>query len=627
MIRFFPGGIWYFQRSRPLDPIDEPETASMEKIKKLLDQIRKKPGRGDLHNALGNLYQQKGDTSEAVKHFLSAARLFSMPNSPSRNLNKALAILRKMVRDFPDHYDSYYLLADTLREVDQREEACQVYRSLSELYSEDGKHLMAVSVFDKALSFFPEDVESLIRFGELNRDAGMPFHAAQAFVKAATLGLQEGKGGVLADLVIRALTLDPENAGALELLRTSIKQGEIEGKHERDILDLASEVDRNGQYDQALALLALLEDTGLGAEARTMAQKIQAHSGFPREDEEPQARGGGKPPSGDFRGIKVLVVEDEREILLLLEQILGEEGFQVFTATDGQRGLEIFLEERPQLVVSDAMLPKLHGFELCRRIKEESPYATKVMILTAVYKKYKYKGKVQEEFNVDEYLDKPFQITEFTDAISRMAAGVKKGGRFSPRKEKELPERELSLLLAVRNDADLLAKVTAFCEKKGIRLVKVKEPRELVDALRHDSPDIFLFSDPFEGIDTGIIGILLRDLLGNHWTTLVMVTRDRSRMEGSPGHFDHRVFSPVDPSVLENVLGLHLSSHPRGMERGKEVVSFEERRLESILRAKVERIIKSHSQLEEHYSAKVKELETQNARLREALSRETSGGD
>ncbi len=603
----------------------------MEKIQSLLEQIRKKPGRGDLHNTLGNLYQQNGNAAEAIKHFLSAARLFSLPNSPSRNINKALAILRKLVRDFPDHYDPYFSLADTLRETNQQAEACKVYKSLSDLYHRDGKYLMAVSVFDKALSFEPDKPENWIRFAELNQDAGMPFHASKAFMKAATLGFKEGQGFKSVGLVVRALSLDPENAEAAELFRVLSQKGEVDEKEGLRILDLAAEVERNDQCELALSLLDLLEDSSLAGEAKAVAERIREQAGVSRNDNKKDDGDRRRSLSGDFTGIKVLVVEDEPEILLLLEQILSAQGFNLFTAGHGEKALQIFLREKPQLVISDAMLPKLHGFELCRRIKEESPLRTKVMILTAVYKKYKYKGKVQEEYNVDEYLDKPFQITEFLDAVARMAKGVRKEKHlFSSRKEKggrEFPDRLLSFLVAVRNDSDLLAKVTVFCEKKNFPLVRAKDPKELVDTLREDRPDIFLFSDPFEGIDTDIIGPLLREILGNDWTSLVMVTKDKSRMEGPPGYFDHRVFSPIDPSVLENLLNLHLSSHPAGKGSTKSSSSFEERRLESLLKTKVEKVIKSRNQLEEYYSTRFRELEAENARLRKNFPKRTSDGD
>ena len=164
----------------------------MDQIKDLIDQLRKHPNRPDLHNSLGGLYQQKGDAGEASKHFLAAARLFSVSDSPLRNMNKAIVILKKLVRDFPSHHDSYYL----------------------------------------------------------NRDAGMPFHAAQAFVQAASLGLKMKKGEPPVELAIQALKLDSENTEAHELFRTLAGLGEAGAVHEEKILELAEEVDRNGQYEQ-----------------------------------------------------------------------------------------------------------------------------------------------------------------------------------------------------------------------------------------------------------------------------------------------------------------------------------------------------------------------------------------
>ena len=382
----------------------------MDQIKDLLNQLRKHPNRPDLHNSLGGFYQQKGDTAEASKHFLSAARLFSVPDSPQRNLNKAIAILRKMMRDFPSHHDAYYLLAEILEEMENHEEAVEVYSELSNIYRSEGKHLMAVSVFDKVISVDPEVQDKWIQFATLNRDAGMPFHAAQAFVQAASLGLKMKKGEPPVGLVIQALKLDSENTEAHELFKTLAGMGQTSPAHEEEIIDLAEEVDRNGQYEHAIILLDLLKGTMLKEKAQETAERIRRHSGMDESDEidglDTRLPGGGK-----FAGIKVLVVDDEREILLLLEQILAGEGFEVLTASDGQEGLAVYMKERPPLVVTDAMMPKLHGFELCRRIKEESDNTAKVMILTAVYKKYKYKGQVQEEYHVDEYLDKPFQIT------------------------------------------------------------------------------------------------------------------------------------------------------------------------------------------------------------------------
>ena len=601
----------------------------MDQIKDLLNQLRKHPNRPDLHNSLGGFYQQKGDAVEATKHFLAAARLFSVPDSPHRNLNKAIAILRKMMRDFPSHHDSYYLLAEILEEMENHEEAVEVYSELSNIYRSEGKHLMAVSVFDKVISVDPEVQEKWIQFATLNRDAGMPFHAAQAFVQAASLGLKMKKGEPPVGLVIQALKLDSENTEAHELFKTLAGMGQTSPAHEGEIINLAEEVDRNGQYEHAIILLDLLKGTMLKEKAQEAADRIRRHSGIDEPDDidGPLSRQAG---GGKFAGTKVLVVDDEREILLLLEQILAGEGFKVFTASDGQEGLAVYMKERPPLVVTDAMMPKLHGFELCRRIKEESDNTAKVMILTAVYKKYKYKGKVQEEYHVDEYLDKPFQITEFLQIFNRMAENAMEAPKYLPTKVPEiegLPAQQLSMLLVSESDADLSEKVTTFCQRNDIRLHVAKDSRQLVEALDREMPDIILLTDTLSGLESSVAAHLLKGFLDLRSTTMVLITKDKSRLEGVVEDFDHRVFSPIDKNVLDSIVQIHRSSPKAGMRRSKQGLSHDEKRLDSIVRSKVSRILKSHNQLEEYYSTRVKELEEEAGHLRERLENRDKGED
>lgn len=595
----------------------------MEQIKDLLNQLRKQPNRPDLHNTLGGLYQQKGDKGEAAKHFLAAARLFSIPDSAHRNLNKAIAILRKMMRDFPAHYDSYYLLAEILEEMDNQEEAVEVYSELSNIYRNEGKHLMAVSVFDKVISADPDVQEKWIKFATLNSDAGMPFHAAQAYVHAASLGMEKKTGEPAADLAVKALNLDWENQEAQELFRTLSGMGQTESSHEDQILELAKEVDRSGQYEQALLLLDLLKGTALKEKAEETADKIRLHSGF----EETLDLDGEKLRSsepGKFAGMKIMVVDDEREIVLLLEQILSGEGFEVFTAMDGQEGLAMYMKERPPLVVTDAMMPKIHGFELCRRIKEESDNTAKVLILTAVYKKYKYKGKVQEEYNVDEYLDKPFQITEFLEVVTRMAENAREAPKYLPSKVpeiQEVPHDQLSMLLVSESDADLSEKVTKYCQNSGIELEIAKESRQLVSILARVLPDIILVTDAIPGFDSSAIARVLKGFLDLQRNTLVLVTKDRSKLEGEGEDFDHRVMAPIDRGILDNIVQIHRSSPRVAAGRGRKTMTHSEKRVDAIVRSKVSRILKSHTQLEEYYSTKVKELEEEVEGLKEELGK------
>jgi DNA-binding response OmpR family regulator len=432
------------------------------------------------------------------------------------------------------------------------------------------------------------------------------------------LGLKMKKGEHPAGLVVEALKLDSENSEAHELFRNLAGLGETGPTQEQEVFELALEVDRNGNYDQAMILLDLLMGTNLKDKAEDAILKIRRHSGI-EETGPGEGRSRGT-IDGRFAGTKVLVVDDEREILLLLEQILTGEGFKVFTAMDGQEGLGVYMRERPPLVVTDAMMPKLHGFELCRRIKEESDNTAKVMILTAVYKKYKYKGKVQEEYNVDEYLDKPFQITEFLETFIRMAEKAREAPKYLPSTVPEtegMEEQQLSLLLLSGTDAELAEKVTTYCQRHEIDVQAVRDPGQLVAFFEQGIPDIVLLTDSFPGLESSVAAVLLKGFLDLSATTVVLVTRDRSKLEGAQDSFDHRVFAPIDKSVLDTIVQIHRSSAKSAGGGGKKSRSYDEKRIDSLVRSKVARILKSHSQLEEYYTTRVRELEEEMRRLRE----------
>jgi tetratricopeptide (TPR) repeat protein len=235
----------------------------MNRIQDLLRQVRKTPNRPDLHSNLGRLYIQQGNRAEGLKHFLSAARLFSDRRSPTRNLNKAVVALKKMIRDFPENHDSYYLLAEVYAEMDNVRSAVETYGSLSDMYEKAGKLLMAVSVYDKITNIDPDNIETWVEFARLNREAGMPYHAAQANVRAASLLIQLNREAEAFDLSLKALELDPDNSNALNLLGELMK-GEGRFKYDKALLlSLADDLDRDGQTKQALGILSSLgEATG-----------------------------------------------------------------------------------------------------------------------------------------------------------------------------------------------------------------------------------------------------------------------------------------------------------------------------------------------------------------------------
>lgn len=107
---------------------------------------------------------------------------------------------------------------------------------------------------------------------------------------------------------------------------------------------------------------------------------------------------------------KVLIVDDEPHIRLLLEEALEEfedEGVDLFFAEDGAEALEIIVEQRPELVFLDVMLPKVNGYEVCSRVKTGFGMAD-VYIVMLTAKGQEFDKKRGLEVGADIYMTKPF---------------------------------------------------------------------------------------------------------------------------------------------------------------------------------------------------------------------------
>ncbi|MHB9031621.1 MAG: response regulator transcription factor [Anaerolineae bacterium] len=110
----------------------------------------------------------------------------------------------------------------------------------------------------------------------------------------------------------------------------------------------------------------------------------------------------------------VLVVEDERNIRELLRLYLNNAGFRVLESGDGLDALRIAAEEKPNLVVLDVMLPRLDGFEVCRRLRRDN-YNVPIIILTA--RTDDVDKVVGLELGADDYVTKPFNPRELVARI------------------------------------------------------------------------------------------------------------------------------------------------------------------------------------------------------------------
>lgn len=117
--------------------------------------------------------------------------------------------------------------------------------------------------------------------------------------------------------------------------------------------------------------------------------------------------------------MKILVVEDQREIVELLKMYLENEGYTVLCAADGVEGLMLFQKEHVDLCLLDVMLPKMNGFELAKKIREESEIP--FIFLTA---KNSDMDKIEGfNFGADDYITKPFNNMEL---LARIRAVMKR---------------------------------------------------------------------------------------------------------------------------------------------------------------------------------------------------------
>ncbi len=102
---------------------------------------------------------------------------------------------------------------------------------------------------------------------------------------------------------------------------------------------------------------------------------------------------------------KILVADDDRITRDIIGAILIKAGYEVVFAEDGTSALELAASEKPDLVLIDGLMPRMHGFLACKAIKElDSP--PKVVVLTGVYTKVSYKHEAME-FGADDLLTKP----------------------------------------------------------------------------------------------------------------------------------------------------------------------------------------------------------------------------
>ena len=105
---------------------------------------------------------------------------------------------------------------------------------------------------------------------------------------------------------------------------------------------------------------------------------------------------------------KILIVDDEADIIEILQFVLEAQGYECITAMDGEEGLRLAKELLPDLIILDVMMPKINGYKISRLLKYDAKYKNiPILMITARSQEDKNIG---EETGVDEYITKPFQV-------------------------------------------------------------------------------------------------------------------------------------------------------------------------------------------------------------------------
>jgi len=120
----------------------------------------------------------------------------------------------------------------------------------------------------------------------------------------------------------------------------------------------------------------------------------------------------------------ILIVEDEKDIVKMLEYNLGKEGFKILSARDGETALELVGKEHPDLILLDLMLPGIDGLEVCKALKEEKR-TTLIPIIMLTAKSQESDKVIGLELGADDYMTKPFSPRELIARIKAVLRRIK----------------------------------------------------------------------------------------------------------------------------------------------------------------------------------------------------------
>ena len=227
---------------------------------------------------------------------------------------------------------------------------------------------------------------------------------------------------------------------------------------------------------------------------------------------------------------RILIVEDEKNIADILDYNVQKQGYDTEVAYDGEKGLALALSGGFDLILLDVMLPKMDGFEICRRVRERLD--TPIIMLTA---REEERDKVFGlELGADDYMTKPFSTAEL---LSRIKANIRRySGEAVVRTAKEEPEKQEIIKIG-----ELEINCSAYSvKKKGKEISLSKQQYELLVFLARNRGKKYRQ----EALLKEVWGY--DDYYGEVRTVDVTVTRLRKQIEDNPS----------EPQYIKNKRGM-----------------------------------------------------------------------
>ena len=160
---------------------------------------------------------------------------------------------------------------------------------------------------------------------------------------------------------------------------------------------------------------------------------------------------------------KILIVEDEQNIVDILSFNLEREGYETIEAYDGPTGLKLALEENPDLILLDLMLPGMDGFDVCRQIRRAG-HATPILMLTA--REEEADKVLGLELGADDYITKPFSMREL---LARVKANIRRVGMVPAAPQGEEPAAAAMKLGRITVDVE---RATVYKDGKPLDLTQ-----------------------------------------------------------------------------------------------------------------------------------------------------------